>query len=64
MNTSHITREAQFQDALSIAMLKIQVWLDTYATEGLSKEYAVYLASEITKEKTEAIIRDANKNSF
>ncbi|BAX80995.1 hypothetical protein [Labilibaculum antarcticum] len=49
MNTDYITREAQFQDALRIAMLKIQVWLDIYDTEGLSKEDAVYLASEITK---------------
>lgn len=64
MNTDYIIREAQIQDALSIAMLKIQVWLDTYATQGLSSEYAEYLASEMTKEKTEDIILNVNKKLF
>lgn len=61
MNTDYKIREAQIQDAVSIAMLKIQVWLDTYATQGVNREYAEYLASEITKEKTEDIILNSNK---
>ncbi len=64
MNIDYIIREANIQDALSIAMLKIQVWLDTYATKGLKSEYAEYLASEITKEKTEAIILNPYKKIF
>jgi ribosomal protein S18 acetylase RimI-like enzyme len=64
MNIDYIIREAQMQDAISITMLKIQVWLDTYATEGLKSEYAEYLASEITKEKTEAIILNPHKKLF
>ncbi|MDM8159479.1 hypothetical protein QUH73_06625 [Labilibaculum sp. K2S] len=64
MITDFIIRKAETSDALCIAMFKIQVWLDTYATEGLNDEYAEYLASEITKEKTEAILRNPNKKIF
>ncbi len=63
-DTYYKIREAQIQDVISIVMLKIQVWLDTYATQGVNSEYAEYLASEITKGKTEAIISNPNKKLF
>ncbi|MBN2595578.1 MAG: GNAT family N-acetyltransferase [Marinifilaceae bacterium] len=64
MITDFIIRKAEISDAISIVMLKIQVWLDTYATGGINNEYAEYLASEITKEKTEAILLNPNKKIF
>ncbi|PKQ67352.1 hypothetical protein BZG01_08165 [Labilibaculum manganireducens] len=64
MITDFIIRRAETSDALCIAMFKIQVWLDTYALGGVNNEYAEYLASEITKEKTETILQNPNKKIF
>lgn len=59
-----IIREAKFEDASKIAMLKLQVWLHTYTTDGIEGEYADYLVTEITKEKTEHIIQNPDKKLF
>lgn len=64
MKNNFQIREANPTDAVNILMLKIQVWLHTYATEGVKSEYADYLASEFTKEKTEALISNPNKKIF
>lgn len=64
MTENIIIREAKLEDACRIAMLKLQVWLHTYATDGIEGEYADYLDSEITKEKTEGIILNPEKKLF
>ncbi|MDQ2178308.1 GNAT family N-acetyltransferase [Marinifilum sp. D714] len=57
-------REAKFGDASKITMLKLQVWLHTYATDGIEGEYADYLVAEISQEKTEHIIQNPDKKIF
>jgi len=64
MDKNIIIRKAKLEDACNIAMLKIQVWLHTYATDGIEPEYAEYLNAEITKEKTETIIINSKKQLF
>lgn len=64
MDQEIIIREAKSTDACKIAMLKLQVWLHTYATDGIEGEYADYLNAEITKEKTEALIQNPDKKLF
>ncbi|WP_321515477.1 GNAT family N-acetyltransferase [Marinifilum fragile] len=59
-----IIREAKFEDASKITMLKLQVWLHTYATDGIEGEYADYLVAEITQKKTEFIIQNPDKKLF
>ncbi len=64
MDKNIIIRKAKLEDACNIVMLKIQVWLHTYATDGIEPEYAEYLNAEITKKKTEAIIVNSKSNCF
>ncbi|MEJ6472978.1 N-acetyltransferase [Pseudoalteromonas piscicida] len=47
--TTPIIRSATYEDAQSLAALSIQVWLDTYAVEGLRQEYAEYALSTFTQ---------------
>lgn len=56
--------EAKFEDASKVTMLKLQVWLHTYATDGIEREYADYLVAEITQKKTEHIIQNPDKKIF
>jgi ribosomal protein S18 acetylase RimI-like enzyme len=42
-------RPAGPSDALKLAALSIQVWLDTYAVQGLRQEYAEYALSTFTE---------------
>ena len=44
-------RLGQREDAQRLAALAIQVWLHTYATEGVSSTIASYVLSEFTAEK-------------
>jgi ribosomal protein S18 acetylase RimI-like enzyme len=43
-------------DAIGLAALGIQVWLDTYATDGVSQSIAEYVLSEFTPEKFRALL--------
>jgi ribosomal protein S18 acetylase RimI-like enzyme len=47
-------RSAQLCDASRVAILAAQVWLDTYATDGITDEIAQYVLSELTVEKFSA----------
>lgn len=47
--TTPTIRSATYADAQSLAALSIQVWLDTYAVEGLRQEYAEYALSTFTE---------------
>ncbi|NOU59526.1 GNAT family N-acetyltransferase [Marinifilum caeruleilacunae] len=57
-------REAKFEDACKITMLKLQVWLHTYAPDGIEDEYADYLDAEITSEKTRILLENPEKKLF
>lgn len=47
-------RPGQQSDAKRLAVLAAQVWLHTYATEGVNDETADYILSEFTAEKFSA----------
>lgn len=44
-------RRGRAEDADRLAVLAIQVWLHTYATEGISAEIARYVLSELTPQR-------------
>ena len=54
-----VIRNARHEDAARIAVLATQVWLHTYATEGISAGIADYTRSELTPDKYLAIQNDA-----
>lgn len=53
-----VIRNARHEDAARIAVLATQVWLHTYATEGISAGIADYTRSELTPDKYLAIQND------
>lgn len=53
-----VIRKARAADAARIAVLATQVWLHTYATEGVSEAIADYTRTEFTPEKYQAIQKD------
>lgn len=53
-----VIRSARHDDAARIAVLATQVWLHTYATEGISAGIADYTRSELTPDKYLAILND------
>jgi ribosomal protein S18 acetylase RimI-like enzyme len=44
-------REANQKDSINLTALSIQVWLHTYATDGIRKELSSFVLAEFTKEK-------------
>ena len=57
-------RKAKPTDAKNLAVLKQQVWVSTYATEGLIDEISAYVIAEYSLEKVEKWIADQNKWIF
>lgn len=54
-----VTRKARHDDAARIAVLATQVWLHTYATEGISAAIADYTRTDLIPEKFLAIQKDS-----
>lgn len=52
-------RQGHLDDAQGLAVLATQVWLHTYATEGVSSVIASYVLSEFTPQKFETRLADA-----
>lgn len=42
-------REAVKEDCINLAVLSLQVWLDTYAIEGIKTEYSKYVSTNFTE---------------
>ncbi|WP_411746762.1 N-acetyltransferase family protein [Reinekea sp.] len=42
-------RYAQTEDCINLAVLSIQVWLETYAVEGIRTEYSKYVIETFTE---------------
>jgi len=42
-------RDANQQDCINLAVLSLQVWLDTYAIEGIRSEYSTYVLATFTE---------------
>ena len=51
-----LIRQGERRDAENLAALAIQVWLHTYATDGISRLISHYVLSEFTPEKFEALL--------
>ena len=50
-------RAASRQDCLNLAALSIQVWLDTYAREGVRAVIADYVMSNFTRQQFEQLLQ-------
>jgi diamine N-acetyltransferase len=59
MRQSFDVRLGVAEDAGRLAVLATQVWLHTYATDGISTEIAEYVLSHITPETYTQLLRDA-----
>lgn len=55
------TRKVKPTDLLNLAVLKMQVWISTYATEGIIEEYSSYVLSEFSIESVGKSIIDKDK---
>lgn len=53
-------RPSQADDATRLAVLATQVWLHTYATEGISNEIADYVLAELTPAKFSVALGDTS----
>lgn len=62
MHPTPIIRAAQATDANCLAVLATQVWLHTYATEGISREIAEYTLAQLTPEKYLSVLADPSSN--
>jgi len=54
-------RKANLSDAANLSVLKQQVWIATYATQGIRNEFSEYVLSEFTLENTASIINNENQ---
>ncbi|MCG8412485.1 MAG: GNAT family N-acetyltransferase [Bacteroidales bacterium] len=56
-----IIREATLKDLSNLAVLKQQVWISTYATDGLIQKFSDHVLSEYSTENVRKSILDKNK---
>jgi len=59
-----LLRPAQAGDARNLAALSIQVWLHTYATEGIRDALATFVLAEFTEAKLRQRIQDPQRRLF
>jgi ribosomal protein S18 acetylase RimI-like enzyme len=52
------------EEAKAIAVLATQVWLHTYATEGITADIAEYVLSELSPEKLMTALNDTSRYVF
>jgi ribosomal protein S18 acetylase RimI-like enzyme len=60
MRQSFHIRLGVAEDAGRLAVLAAQVWLHTYATDGISPEIAEYVLAHLTPEQYAQLLRDAS----
>lgn len=61
MTNRLVIRKADINDIKNIAVLKQQVWISTYAVEGIRTEFSNYVLSEFTLKNIQETILDMNK---
>jgi diamine N-acetyltransferase len=59
MRHSLRVRSGRAEDANRLAVLAVQVWLHTYATDGINDVVAQYILSELTPERYLQSLRDS-----
>lgn len=64
MRPSLCIRSGRSEDADRLAVLATQVWLHTYATDGITAEIATYVLSELTPEKYSSVLEDPSCQVF
>jgi alanine dehydrogenase len=66
LRANHLTnfRAARFEDAPQIAALASAVWVDTYATEGVTPTIAEYVLGEFTPERIGAQLGHAGRRAW
>lgn len=57
-------RPGRADDASTLAVLATQVWLHTYATEGVSNEISDYVLAELTPTKFSAALGDTSSRTL
>ena len=57
-------RPGRHEDTKTLSALAIQVWLHTYATEGVSSVIASYVLSEFTPERFAALLSESSSGVF
>jgi ribosomal protein S18 acetylase RimI-like enzyme len=57
MQSELLIRQGKPEDAEKLAALAIQVWLHTYATDGISSTTAQYVLAEFTPERFQAMLK-------
>jgi len=57
-------RRGRSEDAGRLAVLATQVWLHTYATDGITAEIATYVLSELTPAKYSSVLEDPSCRVF
>ncbi|MEJ5999833.1 NADPH-dependent FMN reductase [Paucibacter soli] len=55
-------RPARPDDAQRLAVVGLQVWLNTYVTEGVSDEVAAYVIARFTSAKVSQLLADAQRH--
>lgn len=56
-----IIRKAKHSDACNLTVLKQQVWIATYATEGIRNEFSEYVLNAFTVKHSEQAIEDKHR---
>ena len=64
MRPSFCIRTAESEDADRLAVLATQVWLHTYATDGITTDIAEYVLRELTPEKYLSTLSDPSSQVF
>jgi len=59
-----VIRETELADLIKLAVLKQQVWISTYATEGITDEFSSYVLSEYSVENVKSTIADNRRLIF
>jgi diamine N-acetyltransferase len=62
MHPNPTIRAAQAADAHCLAVLATQVWLHTYATDGISQDIADYTLTQLTPDKYLSVLGDSSSH--
>ncbi len=64
MRSKLLIRSGKYEDAHCLAALATQVWLHTYATDGITAEIAAYVISELTPGNYSSVLGDPSCHVF
>ena len=59
-----LVRTGRFEDSETLSALAIQVWLQTYATDGISSKISHFVLSQFSVERFEALLTQVSARVF